>query len=248
MKNEIQKRDLNKLQKKDAHQFMKYIGTIETKSLNNLGRFLIIGTYTFLIVFSTALYFTNQSNNHFNEELRNEIYALKVSQENYNKELVNKLQSSIQQRSYASSAVDIESRIINQLNKKIDATDSYTSKKIEDQKQEIYNLKQKLKSVLLLSQSSPKTFKDKKSMSYSQENYDILYYEHGQVLKRLKVKHAEVEQAYMSLYDMTTPKHQKAFNELKDKNKLEYYSQKTKLSKIRSQFRKDKYLVLADND
>ena len=84
-------------------------------------------------------------------------------------------------------------------------------------------------------------------MNYSNENYSILYFEHEQILKRLAQKHTEVEQAYMSLYDMSRQENQKAFKELKDRNKLEYYSQRTKLSEVRSKFKKDKFLILADN-
>ncbi|MBC75633.1 MAG: hypothetical protein CME64_06425 [Halobacteriovoraceae bacterium] len=248
MKKEIQKQNSHKVATLETTQFMKYLGGVETKTLNTLGKASIVGIYTLAVVLSTAFYFKYKAHEQVNKDLRSEILALKTGQKELHQALANSSDIASMHRSATRVPVDIETRILNQINKKLDATDSYTSKKIEDQKQEIYNLKQKIKDLLLLTQSSPKTFKDQKTMKYSRENYDILYYEHRQVLKRLKEKHTDVEQAYMNLYDMSQDEHQAEFEKLKDRNKLEYYSEKRKLEKVRSQFRKKKFLVIAENN
>jgi len=234
MKKEIQKKEPNKL--------IKFINSIETRRLNKFGKFLVIGTYTFLIVFSTALYFNNENN----EELRKEIQALKSSQEKFNKDLINQIKSRSQVPTYTRSTQNLENRIINEIHKKIDATDKFTSMTIEEQKQQIYDLKQKLNSALLLNESNRSIASTNETLTFSEENYDILYYEHQQELKSLKDKHNKVQEAYLSLYDMNKSSHQKSFARLKKKHKVDYYAKRTKLTNLRSKFKKEKFLVVAD--
>ena len=230
------------LQKKESNKLVKFITSIETRKLNKFGKVLVIGTYTFLIVFSTALYFNNENN----EELRKEIQALKSSQEKFNKDLINQIKSSTQIPTYSRSTQNLENRIINEIHKKLDSTDKFTSMTIEDQKQQIYDLKQKLSNALLLSESNRSIASTNETLTYTDENYDILYYEHQQELKALKNKHNKIEDAYLSLYDMNKNSHQESFENLKKKHKLDYYAKRKKLSNLRSKFKKEKFLIIAD--
>lgn len=222
---------------------MSISNTYAIKTLNGSAKLLLVFVYTLLTAATT--YHLSKGKNE--SEVAMQLEAVKKHQQ----EMTNKVNSNLKRISenlqYTPTLMDLESKVIEAITKKLSVVANNDKKIIENQKQVIYDLKQKVGSLIALSSDLSSKPSKTKTISYSSESSDILYYKHQQILKRIKLKNKSKEDAFISLFNMSQPSNQEKLADFKERLDLEYYSKKRELSGIRQKFRTQKFLNIIAN-
>lgn len=213
------------------------------KTLNNPAKLLIIFGYTLLITGLTITFSKAKTNS----DLKAQLNEVKKSQSNIAKTMDRSLKRISEDLQYRPSLMNLESKLVSELTKKLSVLSDQDKKIIEDQKQSIFELKQKLNNLLELRANIDSTEQKTETLAYSLESFDVLYYKHQQVLNRLKSKNKQKEEAFISLFDMASNSNQEKLADFKEKLDLEYYSKKRELSAIREKFRSQKFINIVAN-
>jgi hypothetical protein len=234
----IQKTETQKNLDNHSAKNMSINNTYAIKTLNSSAKLLLLFVYT-LLTTATAYYLSK-------DQKKNEI-ALQLDVVKRNQlEMTTKVNTSLKKISddlqYRHSLMNLEAKVITAITKKLAIVANNDKKTIENQKQVIYDLKQKIGSLITFSKDFNNEDEQAKTLSYSSENSDILYYKHQQILKRLKLKNKSKEEAFISLFDMGEISNQEKLTDLKERLDLEYYSKKRELSGLREKFRTQKFL------
>lgn len=218
---------------------------LTTKRLNLLGKLSIIGVYTLVIMTIVAA----QLKQDLETELKETISSIKIDQKDTKAFIQKQFDKINKDLQYSTQSLNLENRLIEHINQKIRKSKTKEGLKLQSQQNEINQLKQKLQALLKLTSNSPKSESEEtlKTLTYSKENYDILYYQHQQVLKRLKEENKEKEQAFITVHDMTKEESQIKLKQFKDELNLQLYAKKRKLTSMRQKFRKDKFINLVAN-
>lgn len=239
----IQKIKTQKNLNTNSSSKMSINNTYAIKTLNGSAKLLLVFVYTLLTAATTYHLSKGKNDNGVAMQLE----ALKKHQQ----EMTNKVNLNLKKISdnlqYTPSLMDLETKVIEAITKKLSAVAKNDKKIIESQKKVIYDLKQKIDSLIALSSDLNSKPSKTKTISYSSESSDILYYKHQQMLKRIKLKNKSKEDAFISLFDMSKPSNQEKLTDLKERLDLEYYSKKRELSGRREKFRTQKFLNIVAN-
>ncbi len=231
----------------NVNEIKRYSNIMTSKKLNLFGKLSIIGIYTLVVVFIASF----QIRKNIESDINRTLSSLKEDQLQTKTLIKGELKKISKDLQYSTTNFNIEEKILNRVNTTLFKEKQKESLNLKNQQEQIDLLKRKIQALITLSKNNTlknnKDEEDLKTLSYSQENYDILYFKHQQVLKRMKENNKKQEIAFVSLNDMTQKENQIRLQDLKDSLALQLYSKRRKFTTIRQTFRKNKFINIASN-
>lgn len=206
------------------------------KEINGLGKFLIVGVYS-LGIFMVGSHFAKKNvidTTAYEKqvELLNQKFDQKIAQEaNYATVMANS----------SRSVSHVVSKRVEQILRERQTKEEQI---IQDQKDEIASLRYQLKKLVPLQRKPASIAESEQTLPYNSENYNLLRYKQRLEVEKLERRQEQERDAFIQVHNSEIQNNPEILSDFDDKQKLELYSMKNEHKSIRSQFYKDRYVVI----
>ena len=202
------------------------------KQISAWGMLMIFGVWS-LVIFTAGYKLSNKSDKQAKELAHLQERLKSIESQN---------QASIDEYKFyiKSQLNDLDHKLKKQFDAEKVKLEEEISKISYDQSEKLESLKNEIDYQKFKKKNLPS---QKKTIAFSQKNLDIMFYEHGLKVQRLKSLHRARENDFVSEYNLENPNYRAIFSKIKEQHKVELFALERELREKRSHFRKNKYFV-----